>query len=148
MFAKTRVGADRGVTAGAGVLRGRHFAMVGFTSTLPLGLDTLRATRRYAQRNIAHCVALTSSRCGCPGGLILGTSDPGGTFERIDPYDRHFQTNGLLGLGGDRDGDAANSNELHEGHRYGCLGLEVYRRCSHICIRRHWRDRYIGTKRR
>ena len=30
----------------------------GFTSTLPLATDTLRARRRYAQRNIAHCVPL------------------------------------------------------------------------------------------
>ena len=41
----------------ARVVRGRHLALQGFTSTLPLGVDPLRATRRYAQRNIAHCVA-------------------------------------------------------------------------------------------
>ena len=79
--------------------RGRHLALEGFTSTLPLGVDRLRATRRYAQRNIAHCVALTSSRCGCPGGLILGTADPGGTLERLDPYDRQFATTLTLIVG-------------------------------------------------
>ena len=83
----------------ARVLRGRHLALEGFTSTLPLGVDRLRATRRYAQRNIAHCVALTSSRCGCPGGLILGTADPGGTLERLDPYDRQFATTLTLIVG-------------------------------------------------
>lgn len=83
----------------AKVVRGRHLALQGFTSTLPLGIDTLRATRRYAQRNIAHCVALTSSRCGCPEGLILGTADPGGTLERLDPYDRQFQTTLTLIVG-------------------------------------------------
>jgi hypothetical protein len=83
----------------AKVLRGRHLALEGFTSTLPLGVDRLRATRRYAQRNIAHCVALTSSRCGCPGGLILGTADPGGTLERLDPYDRQFATTLTLIVG-------------------------------------------------
>jgi len=55
--------------------------------TLPFGVDELRATRSYAQRNIAHCVALTSSRCGSPGGVIVGTADPGGTLERADPFD-------------------------------------------------------------
>jgi hypothetical protein len=86
----------------AKVVRGRHLALQGFTSTLPLGLDTLKARRRYAQRNIAHCVALTSSRCGCPDGLILGTADPGGTLERLDPYDPQFQTTLtlLVGKGG------------------------------------------------
>jgi hypothetical protein len=83
----------------ARVLRGRYLALDGFTSTLPLGVDRLRATRRYAQRNIAHCVALTSSRCGCPGGLILGTADPGGTLERLDPYDRQFATTLTLIVG-------------------------------------------------
>jgi hypothetical protein len=83
----------------AKVDRGRHLALAGFTSTLPLGVDRLRARRRYAQRNIAHCVALTSSRCGCPGGLILGTADPGGTLERLDPYDRQFATTLTLIVG-------------------------------------------------
>ena len=83
----------------ARVVRGRHLALQGFTATLPLGIDPLRATRRYAQRNIAHCVPLTSSRCGCPGGLILGTADPGGTIERLDPYDRQFATTLTLIVG-------------------------------------------------
>ena len=80
-------------------VRGRHLALQGFTATLPLGVDQLRATRRYAQRNIAHCVPLTSSRCGCPDGLILGTADPGGTIERLDPYDRQFATTLTLIVG-------------------------------------------------
>ena len=42
---------------------------------------------------------LTSSRCGCPGGLILGTADPGGTIERLDPYDPRFQTTLTLIVG-------------------------------------------------
>lgn len=71
----------------ARVIRGRRLCLPGFTSTLPLGIDELRATRSYAQRNIAHCVALTSSRCGSPGGVIVGTADPGGTIERADPFD-------------------------------------------------------------
>jgi len=71
----------------ARVIRGRRLCLPGFTSTLPIGIDKLRATRSYAHRNIAHCVALTSSRCGSPGGVIVGTADPGGTIERADPFD-------------------------------------------------------------
>ena len=100
-FARTvrQTCADFHALTNARVVRGRHLALQGFTSTLPLGVDTLRARRRYAQRNIAHCVALTSSRCGCPGGLILGTADPGGTLERLDPYDPLFQTTLTLIVG-------------------------------------------------
>ncbi len=83
----------------ARVVRGRHLAKPGLVSTLPLGVDRLRARRRYGQRNIADCVALTSSRCGCPGGLILGTADPGGTLERLDPYDPRFATTLTLVVG-------------------------------------------------
>jgi hypothetical protein len=71
----------------ARVIRGRRLCLPGLPSTLPIGIDELRATRSYAQRNIAHCVALTSSRCGSPGGVIVGTADPGGTIERADPFD-------------------------------------------------------------
>ena len=91
--------ADFHALTNARVVRGRHLALQGLTSTLPLGVDTLRARRRYAQRNIAHCVPLTSSRCGCPEGLILGTADPGGTLERLDPYDRQFATTLTLIVG-------------------------------------------------
>jgi hypothetical protein len=91
--------ADFHMLTNARVVRGRHLALQGFTSTLPLGTDTLHARRRYAQRNIAHCVPLTSSRCGCPQGLILGTADPGGTLERLDPYDPRFATSLTLIVG-------------------------------------------------
>ena len=94
-----QVCADFHALTNAKVVRGRHLALDGFVSTLPLGIDRLRARRRYAQRNIAHCVPLTSSRCGCPVGLILGTADPGGTLERLDPYDRQFQTTLTLIVG-------------------------------------------------
>ena len=78
-------------------------------------IDTLKARRRYAQRNIAHCVALTSSRCGCPDGLILGTADPGGTIERLDPYDPQFQTTLTLIVGKGGGGKTVTSNLLAAG---------------------------------
>ena len=71
----------------ARVIRGRRLCLPGFTATLPLGIDPLKARRSYAQRNIAHCVPLSSTSCGSPSGLILGFADPGGTVERIDPFD-------------------------------------------------------------
>ncbi len=67
------------------------------------------ATRRYAQRNIAHCVAADVSRCGCPDGLILGTADPGGTLERLDPYDPHVPDHA--------DADRRQGRRRQDGHR-------------------------------
>jgi hypothetical protein len=106
------------------VLRGRYLQLAGFVSTLPVGVDRLRATRRYAQRNIAHCVALTSSRCGCPEGLILGTADPGGTLERLDPYDPNFQTTLTLIVGKGGGGKTVTSNLLAS--RFIAQGGRVY----------------------
>jgi hypothetical protein len=83
----------------ARVTRGRRLCLPGFTSTLPLGVDRLRATRSYAQRNIQHCVALTSSRCGSPQGVILGTADPGNTIERLDPFEAIYPRRVTLAIG-------------------------------------------------
>jgi hypothetical protein len=83
----------------AKVIRGRRLNLRGFTATLPLGVDTLNATRSYGQRNIAHCVPLTSSSCGSPSGLIVGTADPGGTIERVDPFDPLFPRRVTLVIG-------------------------------------------------
>jgi hypothetical protein len=116
--------ADFHALTNARVLRGRYLQLAGFTSTLPLGVDRLRATRRYAQRNIAHCVALTSSRCGCPEGLILGTADPGGTIERLDPYDPQFQTTLTLIVGKGGGGKTVTSNLLAS--RFIAQGGHVY----------------------
>ncbi|MCA1697411.1 MAG: hypothetical protein LC790_00290, partial [Actinobacteria bacterium] len=76
----------------ARVLRGAFLNVQAYPCTLPIAADALRATRAYAQRNIAHCSPLVTAACGCPEGLILGFADPGGTLERLDPYDPRFQT--------------------------------------------------------
>jgi hypothetical protein len=83
----------------ARVIRGRRLCLPAFTASLPLGVDPLRARRSYAQRNIAHCVPLTSTSCGSPSGLILGFADPGGTVERIDPFDALYPRRVTLVLG-------------------------------------------------
>jgi hypothetical protein len=86
----------------ARVLRGAFLNAQSWPCTLPIGVDPLRARRAYAQRNIAHCSPLVTAACGCPEGLIVGFADPGGTLERLDPYDPKFQTylTVLIGQGG------------------------------------------------
>ncbi len=116
--------ADFHTMTNARVVRGRNLAKSGFISTLPLGVDRLRAHRRYGQRNIADCVALTSSRCGCPGGLILGTADPGGTLERLDPYDRQFATTLTLVVGRGGGGKTVTTNLLSA--RFVSQGGRIY----------------------
>ncbi len=83
----SRIARESHQLTNARVVRGRRLCLPGFTATLPLGVDPLRARRSYAQRNIAHCVPLSSTSCGSPSGLVLGFADPGGTVERIDPFD-------------------------------------------------------------
>ena len=75
----------------ARVLRGAFLNVPAYPCTLPIGVDPLRATRGYAHRNIAHCSPLLTAACGSPEGLMLGFSDPGGTLERLDPYDPCFR---------------------------------------------------------
>jgi hypothetical protein len=96
----------------ARVIRGRRLCLPGWTATLPLGIDTLRATRSYAQRNVAHCVPLTSTSCGSPSGLILGTADPGGTLERVDPFDPIYPRRVTLVLGPSGGGKTVLMNAL------------------------------------
>jgi hypothetical protein len=71
----------------ARVNRGRWLAAAGFTATLPLGVDPLRARCAYAQRNIPHTLPLTWSGCGSPDGPVAGLAHPGGTIERLDAFD-------------------------------------------------------------
>lgn len=56
-------------------------------STLPAGVDRLRATRRYAHRNIGDCLPLLSSSASSRHGVPFAYADPGGTLERIDFFD-------------------------------------------------------------
>jgi hypothetical protein len=96
----------------ARVVRGRRLNLPGFVSTLPLGADPLNATRSYAQRNIAHCIPLASSRCGSPTGLVLGTADPGGTIERVDPFDPLYPRRVTLVVGPSGGGKTVLMNAL------------------------------------
>ncbi len=98
----------------ARVLRGHCLGAPGFASTLPIGVDRLNAHRLYAHRNIAHCVPLATAACGCPEGPILGFSDPGGTLERVNPFDRLFSTHVTLIAGPSGGGKTVASNALLE----------------------------------
>lgn len=96
----------------ARVARGRWVNPDGWASTLPLGIDRLRAQRRYAHRNIAHCVPLATAASGFDGGLLLGWSDPQRLVVRIDPFDPILQTHVTLVFGPSGGGKTVATNAL------------------------------------
>ncbi len=66
------------------------------TSTLPLGRDVARRTRRYATRNAADTVPLVGTSCGSPTGIPFAFADPGRTLELLNPYDPEHANHTLL----------------------------------------------------
>ena len=70
--ATSRATPTRASTAGASSSSTRG------SSTLPLGVDRLGATRRFAQRNVARLpAAVLDERSSSPGGVPLGYAQPG-----------------------------------------------------------------------
>ncbi|MGH3991961.1 MAG: VirB4 family type IV secretion system protein, partial [Pseudonocardiaceae bacterium] len=70
------------------VNRGEFQRLDLWQSTLPLGRDHARRTRRYATRNVGDTVPLVGTSCGSPTGIPFAFSDPGRTLELLNPYDR------------------------------------------------------------
>ena len=65
-------------------------------STLPLGFDRARRTRKYVARNVADTLPLVGTGCGSPEGIPLGFAHPGRTLERLDPFDAEHANHLLL----------------------------------------------------
>jgi hypothetical protein len=73
-------------------------------STLPLGTDTARRWRRYLSANVGDSFPLVGCSMGSPDGIALGLALPGGTVERLDPFDPQHPNhlllvNGISGAG-------------------------------------------------
>ena len=83
-----------------------------WTSTLPLGHDSARRTRKYATRNAADTVPLVGTGCGSPGGIPFAFADPGRTLERLDPYDPEHANHTLLICGRSGSGKTMTANLL------------------------------------
>jgi hypothetical protein len=83
-----------------------------WASTLPLALDRLGATRRFAQRNIADCLPLLSTSASSHSGVPLGYALPGQTLERVDFFDARYRTHVALVTGASGSGKTVAVNAL------------------------------------
>lgn len=100
-------------------------------STLPLGRDVERRTRRYVTRNAGHMIPLVGPGCGSPGGFPFAFSAGVRTIERLDPWDRLIPNslmivNGLQGAGKTMVGITMASRLLTHG-----VGVTVLDRSDH-----------------
>jgi hypothetical protein len=91
---------------------GRFLAERSWISTLPLGVDRLRATRRFAHRNIGDCLPLLSTSASSEAGVPLGYAMPGQTLERVDLFDPGYRTHVALITGGSGSGKTVAVNAL------------------------------------
>lgn len=96
----------------ARLMRGYRTNLRGFVSTLSLGEDRLKRTTKWAHRNTANLIPLSSSRCAHDVGIPLGISIPHGTLERFDPFDTRSGTHVTVVSGGSGKGKTFTTNSL------------------------------------
>jgi hypothetical protein len=65
-------------------------------STLPLGRDVARLTRKYVTRHVGDTVPLVGTRCGSPTGMPFAFTDPGREVALINPFDPAHDNGTLL----------------------------------------------------
>ena len=75
------------IVSDARVSRGEFLQQDLWESTLPLGRDVARRTRKYVSRNVGDTLPLTGTSCGSPTGIPFALSVPGRTIERLNPWD-------------------------------------------------------------
>jgi hypothetical protein len=65
-------------------------------STLPLGRDIARLTRKYVTRHVGDTVPLVGTACGSPTGIPFAFTDPGREVALINPFDPAHDNGTLL----------------------------------------------------
>jgi hypothetical protein len=91
---------------------GRFLAEDSWLATLPLGIERLGATRRFAHRNIGDCLPLLTTSATSQAGVPLGYAVPGQTLERVDLFDPRYRTHVALVTGASGSGKTVAVNAL------------------------------------
>jgi hypothetical protein len=65
-------------------------------SSLPLGRDPARLTRKYLTRHVGDTVPLVGTGCGSPSGIPFAFTDPGREVALINPFDPAHDNGTLL----------------------------------------------------
>jgi hypothetical protein len=65
-------------------------------STLPLGRDVARLTRKYVTRHVGDTIPLVGTTCGSPTGVPFAFTDPGREVALINPFDPAHDNGTLL----------------------------------------------------
>ena len=65
-------------------------------STLPLGRDVARLTRKYVTRHVGDTVPLVGTACGSSAGIPFAFTDPGREVALINPFDPAHDNGTLL----------------------------------------------------
>ena len=80
----------------ARVNRGELRQLELWQSTLPLGRDVARLTRKYVTRHAGDTVPLVGTSCGSPTGVPFAFTDPGREVELLNPFDPAHDNGTLL----------------------------------------------------